>query len=221
MLHRLTNEELDRLPLVQFEQNIQLVDTIEKLHIAVSAMRQETMLGFDTETRPSFKRGVSYNCALLQLSTETTAWLIRTNCIGVPDELVEILQDTSILKAGVAIRDDIRGLQKLHNFRPGNFVELQDMARQFGLEDFSLKKLAAHVMGVRISKRQRLSNWEADILTAAQQHYAATDAWVSLLIYKGLQQGIVEHPRLHEIIEQITLRQQKEQQNAQNQTETK
>lgn len=221
MLHRLTNEELDRLPLVQFEQDIQLVDTIEKLHIAVSAMRQETMLGFDTETRPSFKRGVTYNCALLQLSTETTAWLIRTNFIGVPDELVEILQDTSILKTGVAIRDDIRGLQKLHNFRPGNFVELQDMARQFGLEDFSLKKLAAHVMGVRISKRQRLSNWEADILTAAQQHYAATDAWVSLLIYKGLQQGIVEHPRLHEIIEQITLRQQKEQQNAQNQTETK
>lgn len=221
MLHRLTHEELDRLPLVQFEQDIQLVDTPEKLSAAVEAMRHETMLGFDTETRPSFKRGVTYNCALLQLSTETTAWLIRLNIIGVTDELVEILQDASILKAGVAIRDDIRGLQKWHNFRPGNFIELQDMARQLGLEDFSLKKLAAHVMGVRISKRQRLSNWEADTLTEAQQHYAATDAWVSLLIYKGLQNGIVEHPRLHEIIEKIKLRHQNKQQDAQNQTEAK
>lgn len=191
---------MDDLPLQQFDENIEVVDTMEAALAAAREMASESMLGFDTETRPSFKRGVTYKTALLQLSTEHKAWLIRINKIGLPDCIVSILENPSILKAGVAIRDDIKGLQKWHGFTPGNFVELQNMALEHGIEEFSLKKLAAYVMGIRISKRQRLSNWEASQLTMSQQHYAATDAWVGLMCYKGLSNGICQHPRLTEIL---------------------
>lgn len=200
-IHKLTAEELELLPLEQFEGDIEVVETIERSIVAAKEMANETMLGFDTETRPSFKRGVSYKTALLQLSTDKKAWLIRLNKTGLADCIVAILEDPKILKAGVAIRDDIKGLQKWHNFTPGNFIELQNMAAENGIEDFSLKKLAAHVMGIRISKRQRLSNWEADSLTIAQQNYAATDAWVGLECYKGLKNGVQMHPRLKAIID--------------------
>lgn len=200
MIHRLTNEELELLPVSQFSDRIVVVDTLDKLERAIAEMRQEHILGFDTETRPSFKRGVTYGTALLQLSTPFAAWLIRINKLGVTDSIAELLSDVSIMKVGVAIRDDIKGLQRCHKFKPGNFVDLQDMAKKAGYEDFSLKKLAAHIMGVRISKRQRLTNWEADALTQAQQIYAATDAWVSLMIYKGMASGIIEHERVREII---------------------
>lgn len=195
-MFKLTQEDIDQLPLAQFDENIIIVDTDEKLSEAVAAMRNEPLLGFDTETRPSFKRGVSYSVALLQLSTPSISWLIRLNKVSISDGLLDILTRTDILKAGVAIRDDIKALQKLRSFTPGNFVDLQNMASAIGFEDFSLKKLAAHVLGVRISKRQRLSNWEAIELTMAQAHYAATDSWVSLLIYISMKEGVTEHERI-------------------------
>ncbi|MBP5364357.1 MAG: 3'-5' exonuclease domain-containing protein 2 [Bacteroidales bacterium] len=203
MIHRLTKEEIEQLPLVQFNDRIVLVDTADKLDRAIAEMRQERILGFDTETRPSFKRGVTYGTALLQLATPFAAWLIRVGQLGVNASLAELLADESILKVGVAIRDDIKGLQRCRRFVPGNFIDLQDLARDAGYEDFSLKKMAAHVMGVRISKRQRLSNWEAPTLTQAQQRYAATDAWVSLMIYKGMMNGIKEHDRVREILSRM------------------
>ena len=165
-------------------------------------MRGQSVLGFDTETRPSFKRGVSYNVALLQLSTEDTSWLIRLNKVPMSDGLANILTDSNILKAGVAIRDDVKILQRHRMFVPGGFVDLQNMARAAGFEDFSLKKLAAHILGVRISKRQRLSNWEASELTMAQAHYAATDSWISLLIYLQMKDEVVEHERIIKIRKQ-------------------
>lgn len=198
--YKLTNEDLDQLPLQQFNETIEVVDTLEAAAVAAQEMARETMLGFDTETRPSFKRGVTYKTALLQLSTEHKAWLIRINKIGLPDCIVSILENPNILKAGVAIRDDIKGLQKWHPFTPGNFTELQNLALEHGIEEFSLKKLAAHVMGIRISKRQRLSNWESSQLTMPQQNYAATDAWVGLMCYKGLVAGVCLHPRLLDIL---------------------
>lgn len=203
-IHKLTAEELEQLPLAQFEGEIVVVETQEQAEMASQEMKKEKMLGFDTETRPSFKRGVSYKTALLQLSSNKKAWLIRINKIGLPDCIVEILSSTNILKAGVAIRDDIKGLQKWHNFAPGSFVELQSMALENGIEDFSLKKLAAHVMGIRISKRQRLSNWESPVLTVPQQSYAATDAWVGLECYIGLTRGGRMHPRLQAIVDHNT-----------------
>lgn len=199
-MSKLTNKDLDKLPMVQFEKEIVVVDTAEKLQQAVEEMSSASQLGFDTETRPSFKRGVSYSVSLLQLSVDNKAWLIRLNKIGMTKDLASLLESKEILKIGVAIRDDIKGLQKQLPFTPANFIDLQVVAKERGLEDFSLKKLAAHVMGVKISKRQRLSNWEADRLSLAQQRYAATDAWVSLQIYKGLLAGVIEHERVVKIL---------------------
>ncbi|MCR5697623.1 MAG: 3'-5' exonuclease domain-containing protein 2 [Marinilabiliaceae bacterium] len=199
-MHRLTNEELDKLPLSQFEGQIDVIDNAESLAKAVEEISQETRLGFDTETRPSFRRGMSYGVSLLQLSTATHAWLIRVNKVEISDELAALLENENITKTGVAIRDDIKALQKRRKFQPRGFVELQTIANQLHFEDFSLKKLAAHVLGIRISKRQRLSNWEADELALAQQHYAATDAWVSLLIYEGFEKGVTEHERVIQAI---------------------
>jgi ribonuclease D len=199
-MSKLTNKDLDKLPMVQFEKEIVVVDTAEKLQQAVEEMSTASQLGFDTETRPSFKRGVSYSVSLLQLSVDNKAWLIRLNKIGMTKDLTSLLESKEILKIGVAIRDDIKGLQKQLPFTPANFIDLQVVAKERGLEDFSLKKLAAHVMGVKISKRQRLSNWEADLLSLAQQRYAATDAWVSLQIYKGLLAGVIEHERVVKIL---------------------
>lgn len=201
-MFKLTQEEIDGLPLAQFDKNIIIVDDEQKMSEAVEAMRGQSVLGFDTETRPSFKRGVSYNVALLQLSTEDTSWLIRLNKVPMSDGLANILTDSNILKAGVAIRDDVKILQRHRMFVPGGFVDLQNMARAAGFEDFSLKKLAAHILGVRISKRQRLSNWEASELTMAQAHYAATDSWISLLIYLQMKDEVVEHERIIKIRKQ-------------------
>ncbi len=201
-MHRLSNEELEQLPITAFDGEIVIVDSPEKLDVALQEMQKCPILGFDTETRPSFTRGVSYKVALLQLSTQTKCWLIRLNKLGMLPEIVAILENKNILKVGAAIIDDVKALKKIRPFDANNFVDLQTIARENGLEDFSLKKLAAHVMGVRISKRQRLSNWEAPSLAPPQQLYAATDAWISLMIYHGMMAGVFEHPNLKRILKQ-------------------
>jgi len=182
----ITDEELAELPLSIFEGKIHLIEKVEDLTAAVNYLKKHPILGFDTETRPAFKKGQNHQVALLQLSTADEAFLIRTSMIGLSPGLIKILATPSILKIGVAIRDDIKILQKIAPFKPGGFIELQDLVKQFGIENFSLKKLAAIVCGLRISKSQRLTNWEATILTEQQQAYAATDAWIAYLIYKGL-----------------------------------
>jgi ribonuclease D len=144
------------------------------------------MIGFDTETKPSFKRGQVNSVALLQLSTGKKAFLFRINKIGLPDALKKILSDPEVMKVGVAIHDDIKGLQRISPFKPAGFIELQHEVKDYGISDFSLKKIAGIVLGIRISKSQRLSNWEADELTEAQQCYAATDAWISFQILHSL-----------------------------------
>lgn len=184
----ITDEELAELPLAFFEGKIHLIEKVEQLTDAVNFMKTQKILGFDTETRPSFKKGQNHQVALLQLSTADQAFLIRTNLIGLSPGLIRVLASPSILKIGAAIRDDIKILQKVVPFKPGGFVELQEMVKLYGIENFSLKKLAAIVSGVRISKSQRLTNWEAPVLTEQQQIYAATDAWIAYVIYTGLTQ---------------------------------
>jgi len=181
-------EELAVLPLIQFEGQIMLVESKEDYLISIEYLARQTMLGFDTETRPAFKKGVVYEVALLQLATKDRAFLFRLNKIGLPNGLINILENPNIEKIGVAIRDDIKGLQKLNNFKPGGFVELQERVKEYGILDFSLKKLSAIVLGYRISKAQQVTNWEALELSEAQQIYAATDAWVSHRIYESLSQ---------------------------------
>jgi ribonuclease D len=182
----ITDEELAELPLSFFEGKIHLVDKVEQVTEAVNYLKNQPILGFDTETRPSFKKGQNHHVALLQLSTADQSFLFRINMIGITPGLIKILASPSILKIGATIRDDIKILQRIKPFKPGGFVELQELVKLYGIENFSLKKLAAIVTGVRISKSQRLSNWEAHELTEQQQLYAATDAWIAYQIYIGL-----------------------------------
>ena len=181
-------DELAELPLIQFEGKINLVESREDYLASIKYLSQQSLLGFDTETKPAFKKGEYNEVALLQLSTDDHAFLFRINKIGFGNALKGILENPEILKIGVAIRDDIKSLQKLNNFKPGGFIELQDHVKDFGIQDFSLKKISAIVLGCRISKSQRVTNWEAQELTEAQQVYAATDAWVSHRIFESLNQ---------------------------------
>ncbi len=190
MQRSISKEAIEDLPLEQFHGTIHIIETPEQMDAAVEVIRHEKILGCDTETKPSFKKGISHKVALLQLASETTAWLIRLNKVSPSNGLIEILENPDILKIGVALRDDLRALVKIRKFTPAGFVDLQDMAKQLGIEDFSLKKLAALALNIRISKRQRLSNWESPTLSEGQAHYAATDAWVALGIYKTLSEPI-------------------------------
>lgn len=182
----ISKDELAELPLQQFEGEILLIDSEEDYYAAVDYLSKQEILGFDTETKPSFKKGCVNQVALLQLATNEKAFLFRLNQYGLSNGIKSVLQNPNIKKIGVAIRDDIKTLQRLSHFKPGGFVELQEHVKDFGIQNFSLKKLTAIVLGFRISKSQRLSNWEAPELTEAQQNYAATDAWVSYLIYQSL-----------------------------------
>ena len=183
----ITSEEANKMPLKAFEGEIILIDQYEDLMDAVQYLKKYEILGFDTETRPSFKKGKVNDVALLQLAANSKTFLFRINKIGLPSELTDLLKDPEIMKVGAAIKDDIRGLQKLNDFDANGFLELQDYVSNFGIESFSLKKLSAIVLNFRISKRQQVSNWEASELSPGQLRYAATDAWVSLKIFEKLK----------------------------------
>jgi ribonuclease D len=185
---KISKEELYELPLKQFEGEIVMVETPKMAKIAVKYLQDFDVIGFDTETRPSFRKGDNHQVALLQLATNEKAFLIRVQKVGLSQGIRELFINSDILKPGVAIRDDLKVLQKIQNFRPAGFIELQEIARQIGINDFSLKKLCAIILGFRISKSQQLSNWDSDQLTDQQLLYAATDAWASLKIYEKLEQ---------------------------------
>ncbi|WP_321516900.1 3'-5' exonuclease [Marinifilum fragile] len=183
----ITSEEANKMPLKAFEGDIILVDEYKDLYEAVQYLSNYSILGFDTETRPSFKKGKVNDVALLQLAANSKTFLFRINKIGLPEEIIDLLKNPNIVKVGAAIKDDIRGLQKLNDFDANGFLELQDYVSNFGIESFSLKKLSAIVLNFRISKRQQVSNWEAETLSPGQLRYAATDAWVSLKIFERLK----------------------------------
>lgn len=184
----LDKSELNMYPVSGFSGEIVLVDNYARLQNCVERLKSAPVLGFDTETKPSFKKGKNNKVALLQLSDHQTAYLFRLKSIGLPREITGLLADQSIIKAGVAISDDISGLKKWRQFNENGFVELQDYVKEFGIESSGLKKLSAIILGFRISKRQQVSNWEAPALSDAQISYAATDAWVCYEIYRTLKQ---------------------------------
>jgi ribonuclease D len=181
----ITKEELTGLPLRWFEGEIYVVDKPRQVKDIARVLASHPVIGFDTETRPSFKKGVVNGVALLQLSTPDQAFLFRVNKLGLPAPIRKILANPEIIKPGIAIRDDIKGLKEISPFTPGGFIDLQDVAKEIGIHSYSLKKLTAIVLGFRISKSQQLSNWEAPALSEAQQIYAATDAWTALKIYQN------------------------------------
>lgn len=178
-----SDEDLRKLPVSQFEGRVTLVDNMTKFHKVMPQLRRSGVLGFDTETRPSFRKGQRHRVSLLQFADDHNAWLFRLNMIGLPEELTAMLSDPDIIKVGVAIHDDIKALNSLRPFEPGGFVDLQNVVTGHGIKQLGLKKLSALILGFSISKSQQVSNWEAPALTEPQMAYAATDAWVCRRIY--------------------------------------
>ncbi len=182
----ISNEEVNALPAGAFKGPIMVVDTPEAIIEACDYLSRQTLIGFDTETRPSFTKGVSNKVSLLQLASGEKAFLFRLNKIALERPILRLMESRTTIKIGAAIRDDIRGLQQLRQFTPRGFIDLQSIVGRYGIAELSVRKMAAITLGVKISKAQRLSNWEASSLTPAQQLYAATDAWISREIYLKL-----------------------------------
>jgi ribonuclease D len=182
----ITKQQLAELEKETFDGEIYIVDHPSKVDEAVAYLSTQPALGFDTETKPAFKRGQVNNVALLQLSTEDECFLFRLNKIGYPDALEKLMSNDTIKKIGLSLRDDFAALRKRTGRRPENFIDLQLFVDKFGIEDNSLQKIYAIIFGKKISKSQRLSNWEAAELSPAQQSYAAIDAWACLRIYNHL-----------------------------------
>jgi ribonuclease D len=183
----ITNDELQLLPAAEFGGRIVVVERPEQLDEACDYLLGQQAIGFDTETRPAFTAGKSNKTALLQLSSSERCYLFRLSQMRLDKAVIKVLASPATVKVGAAVRDDIKGLQRLRHFQPGGFVDLQSIVGDYGICELSLRKMAAIVLGGRISKAQRLSNWEAAELTVPQQLYAATDAWASLEIYNRLK----------------------------------
>ena len=184
----ITPKELEALEYASFPGRIIVIDAVgAEFNRAIAYLRSQKVIGFDTETRPTFSpQQPRYGVALLQLSGRDKAFLFRINKMGMHRRLCNLLADARIMKIGAAIHDDIRGLQKKHDFVPEGFVDLQKIVWEWGIRDKSVKKMSAIILGARVSKTQQLSNWEADSLSESQQMYAATDAWVCREMYLKL-----------------------------------
>lgn len=174
------------LPRAVFDGCIFVINTEAEAEKAVAYLLGQDILGVDTETRPSFKKGQRHNVALLQVSTHDTCFLFRLNLIGMPPAIIRLLEDINVPKIGLSLHDDILSLHKRADFTPGNFIDLQQHVGELGVKDLSLQKLYANFFHKKISKTVRLSNWETDVLSDSQKTYAATDAWACIKIYEEL-----------------------------------
>ena len=186
IVSKLDKEQIANMPRVLFSGRIEVIVSESGAERAVKFLMKQPLLGFDTETKPSFKKGLQYKVSLLQVCGGEVCFLFRLNRIDLPDCLVKLLGDRRIKKIGLSWHDDLHGLQARKQFRPGTFIDLQDIAEEMGIEDKSLQKLYANILGGKISKGQQLSNWEADSLTEAQMQYAATDAWACIKLYQEM-----------------------------------
>ena len=185
----ITKDKIAELPTVHFPGRPILINNVADAKNAIAYLSKQTSVGFDTETRPSFTKGHPHSVALLQLSTDEECFLVRLHHTGLYEDLKRFLEDESILKVGLSVKDDFTSLHRLGEFNPGGFLELQNFVKDYNIADNSLQKIYAVIFGERISKGQRLTNWEAPELTESQQAYAALDAWACLRIYKTLLNG--------------------------------
>ena len=184
----ITPKEMEALDFASFPGKIYVIDSVgAEFNRAIAYLRSQKIIGFDTETRPTFSQDQPrYGVALLQLSGPDKAFLFRINKLGMHRRLCNLMASEKIVKVGAAIHDDIKGLQKKHDFVPASFVDLQKIVCEWGIRDKSVKKMAAIILGFRVSKTQQLSNWEAERLSESQAKYAATDAWVCREMYLKL-----------------------------------
>lgn len=185
-IHHINKDIIQWMPLVRFEGEVIIVDTLEKVPEAVAYLNRQEVLGVDTEARPSFTRGVHYPTALVQIATEERCYLFRLTHVGMPQALADLFANPAIRKVGLAFKDDINGLRRRRDFKPANCIDLQSIAGKYGIMDLGLQKMFAICFGKKISKAQQLTNWENSVLTPEQARYASTDAWATLLIYKDL-----------------------------------
>lgn len=185
----ISKQQLAQLPHAQFDGEIKVVDKPEEIQPAIEELRQSDVIGFDTETRPNFRKGQMNVVSLLQLSTRRKCFLFRLNHIGLVQPLIDILQDSRLLKIGLSIHDDFHNLNKLAKIEPQNFIDLQHYVKDYKITDNSLSRIYGIIFGERISKGQRLTNWEAETLSTAQQGYAALDALACIQIYDHISAG--------------------------------
>lgn len=182
-------EIISELPVAEFFGNIYVIDSMSKTNMAINALQKETIVGFDSETKPSFTRGKNNKVALIQISTFTDCFLFRINKTGMPLKLKEFLQNEAIKKIGLSLNNDILALKRLTDITPRGFIDLQKIVNDYNIIDMSLQRIYAIIFDKKISKAQRLTNWEAMSLTPAQQRYAALDAFACLEIYDWLNRG--------------------------------
>ena len=180
---------INSLPIESYTGHIHIIDTHEAAVKAIEELQQHSILGIDTETRPSFRKGRVNKVSLIQVSTHTDCYLFRINIIGLIEPLLDLLTSPDIMKVGISLRDDFSVLHRVVRFEPHNFCDLQSIVKQHGIGDMSLQKIYAIVYGKKLSKAQRLSNWEADQLSVPQQYYAALDAWACLRLYESFLAG--------------------------------
>ncbi|WP_321518655.1 3'-5' exonuclease [uncultured Bacteroides sp.] len=183
----ITKDDISEMPKVNFEGKIIMICTEKDAERAVGFLSKFSVLGIDSETKPSFVKGKSHKVSLLQIATNEHCFLFRLNLIGFPQVLIGLLENPLIVKVGLSLKDDFLAMHKRVTFKQQNCIELQDFVKPFGIQDKSLQKIYAILFGYKISKSQRLSNWEAESLSSSQQLYAATDAWTCLKIYNLLQ----------------------------------
>ncbi len=184
----ISKEEINELPLGQFDGEIFMIDHPDQVDEAVEFLESQRIIGFDTETKPSFRKGQFNHVSLLQLSTSTQAFLFRLNKIGFPDSLRNLMEQESLVKIGAAVHDDLKGLRKLtDSFYPQSFFDLNDELKKVGFHNVGVRNLSGMVLKIRISKTEQVSNWESETLTEKQQRYAATDAWACLEVFSLLR----------------------------------
>lgn len=184
----ITKDEINALKLDQYEGKIHVISDESRVHGAIEKIKKHKVVGFDTESKPTFKRGEYNHVALVQIALPNDVYLFRINGMGISDSMIDFFEDQSIIKVGVALRDDLIDLKKIRKFKPASFQELNHLVKDIGIESNGLRKLVAIILGFRISKSAQVTNWEAPRLTKKQVQYAATDAWVCLEMYRQLEQ---------------------------------
>lgn len=187
MHEKISNDDINRLPVATYEGPIHIVTTHKQMLTAVRRISKEKILGFDTETRPSFKKGVSYQPSLIQLAGSSDVYLFMLQSVKLSTELCQIFSNPRIIKAGVAIDRDVKELRDLHHFEPNGFIDLGNCARNKGLHHHGLRGLAALFLGCRITKGAKLTNWAQPELSKNALDYAATDAWIGRCIYIAMK----------------------------------
>lgn len=177
------HEDLMKLPVVRYRGPIRLVAAEAGLHRALHEIRSERVVGFDTETRPVFRKGQSHVPSLVQIATSHAVHLFPLAQLDCSRALGEVLGNAQIVKAGVALARDLAELQKLFPFTAANVLDLGDIAKHRGMEQTGLRNLTGLFLGGRVTKGPQTSNWARSNLSSSQLGYAATDAWVCRELY--------------------------------------